>query len=418
MIRRLILSGMAIFLMALLLAACGGTGEAADEAVTPAMAPTPRDDGTNPLDAAPEWIEAVAAVTATNADQARLLGRLDMPAPRSTLFAYAFSPDSTRLAGLNNDRLLAWDLISGELLVNNARQDGAYIFYSPDKNELYTISQTGGVRVYDAEGGRLQTTFIGHPDFSGAGDYDDFYGWLALGGTDGSVKVWEPRDRASRVTISAHSTPLTRIAFSPNGDLLATAAQDGPVRVWRWQDRTLVAELDAGGVSPLRLEFSPDGERLALGMWDYIGMWRWDSAEFLYALRTGPSGSSNVLAFSPDGRLLVNGGEIPDMTIWDATSGDLLALLPGVGGLRTTAAFSPGGDLLLTSTLDGPVNLWNLTDLDGETVGQGTLVSADDDQRVLAVDWTADGYLLTIIDATGPVYVWGIPPEPSADAGS
>ena len=153
-------------------------------------------------------------------------------------------------------------------------------------------------------------------------------------------------------------------------------------------------------------------------MWDYIGMWRWDSAEFLYALRTGPSGSSNVLAFSPDGRLLVNGGEIPDMTIWDATSGDLLALLPGVGGLRTTAAFSPGGDLLLTSTLDGPVNLWNLTDLDGETVGQGTLVSADDDQRVLAVDWTADGYLLTIIDATGPVYVWGIPPEPSADAGS
>ncbi len=402
-------------LLAGLLAACGGTGEAGERPTAPPPTGTTR---VSPLGAAPEWVEAASAVTVSNADQARLLGRLDMPAARSTLFAYTFSPDSTRLAGLNNDRLLAWDLISGQLIINNARQDGAYIFYSPDKNELYTLNQSGGVRAYEAERGRLETTFSAHTDFSGAIDYDDFYGWLALGGTDGTVKVWEPLQRTSRVTINAHDTPLTVVAFSPDGELLLTAAREGPVRVWRWQDRELLAELDAGGVSPLRAIFSPDGTRLALGMWDYIGMWRWQDADFLYALRTGPGGSGDVLAFSPDGRLLVNGGDIPEMTVWDAQTGDLLALLPGVGGERTTAAFSPDGELLLTATLDGPVNLWNLTNLDGETVGQATLVSTDDAQRVLAVDWTADGYLMTIIDATGPVYVWGIPPDAPADSGS
>lgn len=396
------------------LAACGGTGEVVDAPrATPPPSPAER---VSPLGAAPPWIEAGGPVMAANADQARLLGRLDMPDVRSTLFAHTFSPDSTRLAGLNNDRLLAWDLVSGRLLVNNARQDGAYIFYSPDKNELYTLNPSGGVRAYEAERGRLQTTFNGHADFSGAVDYDDFFGWLALGGTDGTVKVWEPLERTSRVTFSAHDAPVTRVAFSPDGALLATAAVRGPVRVWRWQDRELLAELDSG-VSPQRLDFSPDGDRLALGLWDAISLWELDGPRYLYGLRTEPGGS-DVLAFSPDGRLLVSGGETPDMTIWDASTGDLLARLPGVGGERASVAFSPDGDLLLTSTLDGAVNLWNLTDLDGESVGQGTLASTDAGQRVLAVDWTADGYLMTVIDATGPVYVWGIPLDAVPSDGS
>lgn len=396
-------------LLLLLLAACAGVG------VTNPT-PLPADDGQSregvtptPMPSAPAWREPVTVITRDNVAQIELLGRLDQLGTTSTLFSHALSPDSTRLAALSNTNLIAWDLITGQRLYSVARQGTSYLFYSPDKVELYLLDGEGRVLVMDAETGTLKTEFQGHPAFNEAHTYNVDLGLLALGGADGTIKVWDALERRSLVTFEAHPGEVARMVFSPDGELLATTDLSGEVRLWNWRERTLVNSLDNQGARIIRMAFTPDGEQLAVGADSFINLWRVTDGEYRYTLQSDSGAVSDVLLYSPDGRFLVNGGTIPDMNVWDATTGDFLALLPELGGEPVSASFSPDGELLLASELDGRVTLWDMTNITSETVVRADLNVGTD--RVLEVQWTPDGFLMLFFDAIGPVYVWGVPAD-------
>ena len=46
-------------------------------------------------------------------------------------------------------------------------------------------------------------------------------GWLALGGNDGTVKIWDTYQRKSLATINAYTGTVSALAFSADGDQLA-----------------------------------------------------------------------------------------------------------------------------------------------------------------------------------------------------
>lgn len=395
-------------LAVLFLAGCTGGSARPSE---PTGIPGPNNVVFTPIPAAPAWRQPAEVMTRDNVSRIALLGRLDLPGTPSTLFSYALSPDSTRLAALSSENLIAWDLITGQRLYSAGRQGASFVFYSPDKTELYTVDPQGFTMVYDADRGSKKSDFQGHTDFGGAVAYYEDAGWLALGGFDGTVKVWDTFERTSLVTFDAHPRDVNMLAFSPDGSLLATASTDGIVKLWNWRERTLRAELDHNRAITRRMAFSPGGERLAVGTDQYISLWSVPDGVFLFSLQSGQGGASDVLLMSPNGSYLVNGGGTPDMNVWDAATGDLIALLPDLGGEPVSADFSPDGTLLLASELDNRVTLWDMTNITDETV-----VRADLDigtNRVLYVEWTDDGFLMLFFDAAGPVYVWGIPPAPS-----
>lgn len=381
-----------------MLAACSGRGST----------PTP-DSGpprlVNTLPSPPTWTEAASPITLANIAQARYLGRLDTFGELSTVFSHALSPDSTRLAGLNNELLLGWDLITGQVLFGVNRQEAIHVLYSSDKTELYTVNPDGFVLIYDAETGLIKNTFQGHTQFSGALAYNHEQDLLALGGIDGEVKVWSTFERTSLVTLTAQTIEASALTFSPDGGVLVVGGVDGVVEVWNWRDRQRLSTLEHGEEYIVRMVYSADGSRLAVGGNDTVRLWDADY-NLLHVLQTGSGGSSDVLLFSPDGRYLVNGGVIPDMLVWDVSTGQRVARLPGVGGDRVSAVFSPDGDLLLTSVLDGSVALWNMDSITGETIGRANLEVATN--RVLYVDWTPDGFLMTFFDSLGPIHVWGV----------
>jgi WD40 repeat protein len=387
-----------IFLALLLIAACVPT---IPSAPTPTgFMPQQRGD---PTATAVPWVEGSTAITLENVARIRRLGRLDTPNTPSTVFAYAFSPDGTRLAGINNDQMLAWNLLTGSTVLNTARLDAQWIFYAPDKTELYTLDVDGGIRVHDADTGVEKDRLAGQLQFGSVTAYAPDDGWLALGGSNGEVKVWDVAARQSLVTIQAHAAPVGALAFSPDGERLATGAQDGKVYVWDWRDKQAVASIEGNA---LRLAFSPDGTQLAVGQNAFIELWHVADGSRAYRLPTGPGGSRDVLLYAPDGRYLINGGGIPAMMVWNVRAGTLINNLPNVGGESTSAAFSPDGKLLVTSVLGGPVTLWNMSQ-----ITQTALSRADLDfgvPQALYVDWSPDGFLLTIFEAAGPVQVWGI----------
>jgi WD40 repeat protein len=389
------------------LAACGGGDDATVEPTDQPGIKGPNNQIVTPLPPAPAWVEPEGPITLDNVTRIAYLGRLDLPRETSTIFSYDFSPDSTRLAGLSNNEIVVWDLFTGQLAFEITRRDATHIFYSPDKTELYSVDYTGAAEVYDGDTGTLKADFLAHEAFNGVAAYYQDEGWLAVGGVDGSVKVWDTLERRSLVTIDAQLDEITWLDFSPDGQWLVTTGLDGGVKVWDWQSRTTVAEFENETMTPVRSAFSPDGRRLAIGNDTAISVWVVADQLFLFDLQTGRGGSSDVLMYSPDGQYLVNGGGIPDMMIWNAETGDFVALLPGVGADRTSATFSPDGDFLLASVLDGPTTLWDMRNIGDTTVVRANLEVGT--RRVLDVDWTDDGYVMLFFDAVGPIYVWGVP---------
>ncbi len=369
------------------------------------FAPQPRDVATQPP---PAWSEGSQAITRDNASQITYIGRLDTTGTPSTLFAYAFSPDNTRLVGLNNDLLIEWDLVTGQTKFTTSRSDAQYVYYSADKTEIYTVNTSGTISVFDADTGQAKTTMQGQSSFNNAIAYDADDGWLAMGGQDGTVKVWDVTARQSLVTIQAHKLQVTGIAFSYDGKTIATSSDDQTVKLWDWQNKKTLAAVQA---TAQKMAFSPDGSQLAVGEDTKITLWNTSDGKLLYTFNVTSGSVSDVLAYSPDGKYLINGGSgTGSMSVWNTQTGLLANALPGVGGDATSGAFSPNGQLLVTSVLGGAVTLWDTSSFGGQTLSQADLPV--NTRQILYSDWTGDGFLIVLVDATGPVQVWGIPAPP------
>src|SRR2546425_867661 len=65
-------------------------------------------------------------------------------------------------------------------------------------------------------------------------------------------------------------------------------------------------------------------------------------------VQLGHSGRINAAAFSPNGRLIVSGGDDPVAIVWEASTGKVLRRLVGHTNPVTAVAFSSDGRLVLT----------------------------------------------------------------------
>jgi WD40 repeat protein len=97
---------------------------------------------------------------------------------------------------------------------------------------------TGGgptVSVWDCGGagpqGRTPTLLEWHTDLVTALHYQTRGDWLASGSRDGGVAIWSPTQRQTLITAGKIASGVTRVAWSPDGRLLAVTGEMGEVQV-------------------------------------------------------------------------------------------------------------------------------------------------------------------------------------------
>lgn len=362
---RLVVAG--ITMLCIGLVACQPAAQTATLPPPGTFVPQSRDIATA---TPPPWTQSSEQITLANAPQLAYLGRLDARDLPTTVFAYAFSPDGTRLAGLNSEQLIVWNLVTGDIIFNTARADAALVYYAVDKSEIYTVHPEGQIVIHDAETGRVKETLPAKDRYNGRVAYDPNNGWLALGGLDGQIKVWDLAARQSVVTIEAHKLQVTMLAFSNDGERLASGSDDQTVKIWDWRKRQAVADIQA---AVQNLAFAPDNSQLAIGETTQITLRKPEDGTLQVTLNTGPRAPADVLIYSPDSQFLVNGGSIPTLTVWDTRTGKLVNTLPGAGGDTNSVAFSRDGELLVTAVLGGVVSLWDVSTMRDETLKRADL---------------------------------------------
>src|SRR5207253_2044165 len=88
---------------------------------------------------------------------------------------------------------------------------------------------------------------------------------LASASDDQTVKLWEAASGQELLTLQGHTSVVWGVAFSPDGQRLASASHDGTVKLWDTIIGQELRTLPGPTGWMYSVAFSPDGQRLASG---------------------------------------------------------------------------------------------------------------------------------------------------------
>jgi WD40 repeat protein/tetratricopeptide (TPR) repeat protein len=356
----------------------------------------------------------------------------------SRVRSVAFSPDGQRLASATSDydgrkpgEVKVWDAVRGrELLTLRGHTLGVTcVVFSADGQRLASASDDQTVKLWEASSGRELLTLRGHTGLVSSVAFSPDGQRLASGSGDQTVKLWETDSSRKLLTLHGLAGSGQSVAFSPDGQRLASASNDrtvkqrlararyeGRVKVWDTGSGQELLTLRGHTDYVTSVAFSPDGQRLASAGRDYYGrkpgevkVWDAVSGRELLTLREHTREVMSV-AFSPDGQCLASGSGVWDdekkkyvsgeVKLWDAGSGRELHTLRGhTSGVRSVA-FSPDGQRLASTSWDKTVKLWEASS------GRELLTLHGHTEGVISVAFSPDGQRLASASADKTVKLW------------
>jgi WD40 repeat protein len=396
-------------------------------------------------------------LAATMADRSVRFWDVASGQPRGQLRQHAklpefavWSPDGTALVTTTGDTHHLWDVASTEPLASLDEAPSNNTVFARGRPKLFSATSDGLVSrwnlareawarqlpghrgwtraAYTADGARIVTVDegdgTGHlrvwTTFDGRLVSDVPLAWnaecgiaisadgnrLAALGRDGAPMIVDTATGALVRRIDAGPDPLSDLALSPDGTLLAAASPKATVRTWRTADGAptgVVIEAPKRAAFS-SVAFSPDGRRLltSIAGWD-TQVWETTGA----AAFTARDSLGLESAYSADGRRIITGGsgaKYPPLVVDAATGAELLAL-PSIQETTPAAAINRDGSLAAIMSYNGVITIASATTgavlrvLDGPTeVRQGggrmpstTLAFSPDDRQLLA---TGHGFVL------------------------
>ncbi|KAG8939641.1 hypothetical protein FRC03_006148 [Tulasnella sp. 419] len=226
---------------------------------------------------------------------------------------------------------------------------------------------------------------------------------IATGGDDCRVIIWDSRTGSQIHVLEGHSSWVWAVAFSPNGRLLVSGSADKSVRIWNSTTGILIHTLERHSHSVRAVCFSPLGHMIASGSDDRsVILWDSGTGSFIRML-SGHSDDVLSIIFSPDGAQIVSSSEYSSIIIWDTETGAVISRLQGSesGSTVYSLAFSRDGTQL-ASTCKQDVILWNY---ESRTISRKLERSTGD---VRCVAFSPGGRFVVAGCESGQVVTWDI----------
>lgn len=174
------------------------------------------------------------------------------------------------------------------------------------------------------------------------------------------------------IIYNGHTDGVFCIAWSPDGKWLASGGRDATVHIWEARTGRLQTTFRDHALQVMCLAWSPDGEQIASSSFDEAKVRLWE------ALNSQPRGicvdpecDDQCLAWSPDSRYLASASgntmrdfepypvpEHDSVHVWDAETGIHLQTYQAHNHQIRAVAWSPDGTTIAPASLDGTIHVW------------------------------------------------------------
>ncbi len=230
--------------------------------------------------------------------------------------------------------------------------------FSPDGERLFVLREQAGVEMFDA------ATEANLPQWLHSGNerWDSLVmlpgrEQVAAASQAGDVVVWNWKSGNSAHLWKFGEVPIQRMAYSQSSNLLALLAYAREdVEVVDANTGDVVARLPAP--SGTDCAFSPDGQRLAVDTLNQLAIYD-IATQKQVCLAPGHTSTINDIAYHSGGQLIATASGDRTVRLW-SPDGVLLATITGHPAGVSAVAFTPDGRSLVTGGEDGHLKIFHV----------------------------------------------------------
>jgi WD40 repeat protein len=185
---------------------------------------------------------------------------------------------------------------------------------------------------------------------------------LAAAWDDVSTTIWRMADGLTVQHLEdkeqGHSDTVWTITFSPNGKYIVSGSADATAVIWEVWTGNVVKRLEGHALDVTSVACSPDGSLIVTGSTDCsVKVWNSLTYELMHTLE-GHTADVRQVLISSDGSRLASCAD-DEAALWDPRAGVEIAKLQGHTGPIWCMAFSPEGDRLVTGSDDQSGRIWD-----------------------------------------------------------